>query len=80
MLVVRAGMTRIAARSPNPMHAFAVFAVNDHLEYLLQEAAERRRVQRTRPTLRTRFAAAIEAFRTATPVGGIPRPTYPQPR
>lgn len=62
------------------MHAFAVFAVNDHLEYLLQEAAERRRVERTRPTLRTRFAAAIDAFRTATPAGGIPRPTSPQPR
>ena len=62
------------------MHAFAVFAVNDHLEYLLQEASERRRAQRTRPTLRTRFAAAIDAFRTATPTGSISRSTSPLPR
>ena len=62
------------------MHAFAVFAVNDHLDYLLAEAAERRRARRFRPSLRSRLAAAIDAFRVAAPANGLPRSSFPTTR
>lgn len=49
------------------MQAYAVFAVNQQLEFLLDEAARRRTKQASKPSLRMRLAAAVQAFRTGSP-------------
>lgn len=41
------------------MQAYAVFAVNQHLETLLAEAARHRAVQVSKPSLRTRITARL---------------------
>ena len=40
------------------MNAYAVFAVNEHIEYLLAEAAQRRTYQSDTPNLFRRIASA----------------------
>ena len=40
------------------MNAFAVLAVNEHIEYLRAEAAQRRLVQSDKPSLLERIASA----------------------
>ncbi len=40
------------------MNAYAVFAVNDHLEFLLDEAAKRRATKSQKPSLIKRIASA----------------------
>ncbi len=42
------------------MHAYAAFAVNEHLDYLLADAARQRAAHRiVKPSLRTRIAAGL---------------------
>jgi hypothetical protein len=62
------------------MHAFAVFAVNEHLEFLLDEAAQRRATARTSASLRARVVAAVKAYRTPTAFESISRVSVPLPR
>ncbi len=52
------------------MNAFAVFVVNDHLNTLLEEAAQRRSVQADKPSLGARIGSAAARVRSAfsTPV------------
>jgi len=45
------------------MNAFAIFAVNEHLEYLLDEAAKRRATKSTKPSLFQRIASAASKAR-----------------
>jgi len=45
------------------MNAYAIFAVNEHLEYLLDEAARNRATKAAKPGLRTRFASAVDKLR-----------------
>ena len=40
------------------MNAFAIFAVNEHLEFLLEESARNRARKPAKRSLRTRIAAA----------------------
>jgi hypothetical protein len=47
------------------MHAYAVFAVNEHMEYLLAEAAQRRALRADKPSLRERIASAAATVRNA---------------
>jgi len=61
------------------MHAFAVFAVSEHLEFLLDEAAQRRATARTSPSLRARVVAAVKAFRTPTAFETVNRTALPLP-
>ena len=44
------------------MNAYAIFAVNEHLEYLIEDAA-RNRSQKTGPSLRQRIANATASVR-----------------
>jgi hypothetical protein len=47
------------------MNAYAVFVVNQHLEYLLAEAAQRRAMQPTKPSLRERIASVASSIKAA---------------
>jgi hypothetical protein len=47
------------------MNAYAVLVVNDHLESLRAEAAQRRALQADGKSLRQRIASAANALRTA---------------
>ena len=51
-------MDRDAARSDPAMNAIAVLYVNEHLQELLDEAAERHALKPQRPSLRQRIASA----------------------
>lgn len=44
------------------MNAYAIFVVNEHLEYLLAEAASNRAVKPARPSLRIRIMAQIDGL------------------
>ena len=46
------------------MNAFAVFVVNEHLEFLLSEAAQRRMLQAPKPSLRQRIASAAASIKS----------------
>jgi hypothetical protein len=57
-----------AERRDREMNAYAIFAVNEHLEFLLTEAAERRMAgQLPKRTLKSRITAAIASVRAAVP-------------
>lgn len=47
------------------MNAYAVFVVNEHLEFLLNEAAQRRALKSDKPSLRQRIASAAASIRSA---------------
>jgi hypothetical protein len=47
------------------MNAFAIFVVQEHMESLLSEAAERRMTQTAKPTLRERIASAAATVKAA---------------
>jgi hypothetical protein len=62
------------------MHAFAVFAINEHIEFLLDEAAQRRARARTTPSVRKRVMAAVTSLRTSAALNGLVRTAMPLPR
>ncbi len=45
------------------MNAYAIFAVNEHLEYLIDEAARNRTANAGKPSLRARIATAVQSLR-----------------
>ena len=45
------------------MNAYAIFAVNEHLEYLIDEAARNRAANVGKPNLRARIANAVASVR-----------------
>jgi ethanolamine ammonia-lyase large subunit len=47
------------------VNAFAIFVVNEHLEYLLAEAAANRAVKVKRPSMRARIAKAVDELMQA---------------
>jgi hypothetical protein len=47
------------------MNAYAVFVVNEHLDMLRREAAERRAANEGRPGIGARIAARLSEIRTA---------------
>jgi hypothetical protein len=48
------------------VNAYAIFAVNEHLEFLLDEAARNRAVNAGKPSLSARIAAAVRSLRMTT--------------
>jgi hypothetical protein len=52
-----------AERSDQAMNAYAIFAVNEHLEFLLAEAAQRRMSVSTKPSLRQRIASVASSIK-----------------
>jgi hypothetical protein len=44
------------------VNAYAIFVVNEHLEYLLAEAAANRTTKAPRPSLRARISTAIDGL------------------
>lgn len=45
------------------MNAYAIFAVNEHLEFLMDEAARNRTANAGKPSLRARIATAVQSLR-----------------
>ncbi len=45
------------------MNAYAIFAVNEHLEYLLDEAAQNRAANAGKPSFSDRIAKAVKSLR-----------------
>lgn len=45
------------------MNAYAIFAVNEHLEYLIEDAARHRATRADKPSLRSRIAGAVAKVR-----------------
>jgi hypothetical protein len=45
------------------MNAYAIFAVNEHLEFLIEDAARNRTNKPARPSLRQRIADATASVR-----------------
>jgi hypothetical protein len=43
------------------MNAYAIFAVNEHMDYLLDEAAQRRLLQTDKPSIVERIASAASS-------------------
>lgn len=46
------------------MNAYAIFVVNEHLEFLLDEAAKRRMNADSKPSLRQRIASAVASIKS----------------
>lgn len=44
------------------MNAYAIFAINEHLEFLLEEAAERRVRESRKPRGRNRIARILDSL------------------
>ena len=64
MLLVPDGNHRTGGKERSAMNAFAVFAVNSHIETLIEEAADRRAAE-PKPGLRQRVVAFRDALRDA---------------
>jgi hypothetical protein len=47
------------------LNAYAIFAVNEHLEFLLEEAARNRMPKSQTSGLRSRFASAVDKVRSS---------------
>lgn len=47
------------------MNAYAIFAVNEHLEYLIDDAARHRMSKAGKPSFRSRIASAVDKVRTS---------------
>ena len=45
------------------MNAYAIFAVNEHLEYLIDDATRNRVSKAGKPSLRSRIASALDKVR-----------------
>ena len=45
------------------MNAYAIFAVNEHLEYLLDEAAQNRAANAGKPSFLQRIEKAVQSLR-----------------
>ncbi len=45
------------------MNAYAIFAVNEHLEYLLDEAAQNRAANAGKPSFLQRIGKAVDSLR-----------------
>jgi hypothetical protein len=45
------------------VNAYAIFAVNEHLEFLIDEAAQNRMANAGKPSLRQRIASAVGSLR-----------------
>jgi hypothetical protein len=69
--LVATGWTGCRKERP-PMHAITALVVNEHLEYLRAEAAERNAARGPQPSLLDRVASAASRVRTAvtTPANG----------
>ena len=57
------------------MNAYALLAVNEHLEYLRAESARRQIYATTGPSLRDRIASAVNGLRNGSnePVSFLPK-------
>ncbi len=58
------------------MNAYAILAVNEHLEYLIDDAARNRAASAGKPSLRQRIVSAVASLRhsvesTADSVGSV---------
>jgi hypothetical protein len=62
MLSLRTGINR-AQKGEDHVNAYAIFAVNEHLEYLIDEAAKNRAANAGKPSLAKRVASAVASFR-----------------
>jgi hypothetical protein len=62
MLSLRTGQTG-RQKGEDHVNAYAIFAVNEHLEYLLDEAAQNRAINAGKPSFFQRMGKAIESFR-----------------
>ena len=56
------------------MNAYALLAVNEHLEYLRAESARRERYATRGPSLRDQIASAVNGLRRS--LGGEPSTTF----
>jgi ethanolamine ammonia-lyase large subunit len=50
------------------LNAYAIFAVNEHLEFLLEEAARNRTPKAHKPGLRARVASAVDKVRSSVAI------------
>lgn len=64
MLLLRTGRPE-ARKGDIELNLIAILAVNEQLDYLLAEAAQRRALQSDKPSLRARLAATISSARSA---------------
>jgi hypothetical protein len=62
MLSLRIGCTG-RQKGEDHVNAYAIFAVNEHLEFLLDEAAQNRAVNAGKPGFYQRIVKAVESFR-----------------
>jgi hypothetical protein len=65
MLLLRTGQTGDAERSDLTMNALAILYVNQHLQELLDEAANDRTTRAFRPSLASRIASVLSTLRLA---------------
>ena len=49
------------------MNAYAIFAVNEHMQNLIDESARNRAAKVGKPSLAQRIASAIESLRMSVP-------------
>jgi hypothetical protein len=65
MLLLRTGQTGDAERSDLTMNALAILYVNQHLQELLDEAANDRATRTFRPSLTSQITSALSTLRMA---------------
>ena len=64
MLLLRTGWTGTQKGAIKHMNTYATFAVNDHLQVLLDEAAARRAFSIEKPSLSERIASAASSVKS----------------
>jgi hypothetical protein len=57
-------MDRDAERSDQAMNTYAILAVNDHIQVLIDEAAANRRFSVDQPSMLKRIASAVSSVKT----------------
>ncbi len=65
MLLLRTGWTGTQKGAIKIMNAYAIFAVNEHMEFLLAEAAQRRAMRTDKPGLLKQIASSASNARAA---------------
>ena len=64
MLSLRTGSTG-RQKGEDHVNAYAIFAVNEHLEFLIDEAARNRAARVGKPSLRDRIASVVQSLRVS---------------
>ena len=77
MLSLRTGKAG-RQKGEDHVNAYAIFAVNEHLEYLLDEAAHNRAINAGKPSFFQRIGKSVESLRLSVANAIVPTQVLPK--